>query len=322
MALARASLSITRIGFGAASIGGLFDLVDATVARAAIDRAWDLGLRYFDTAPLYGYGLSEERLGEALVGRPRSELVVSTKVGRLLRPAALGKVTNDDVFAGVFDREAPFDFSRDGILRSISGSLERLKLDRIDIAFMHDPDDHWRPAIETAYPTLQQLRDEGTIRAIGVGMNQAAMLARFVREADIDIVLCAGRYTLLDQAALTELLPTCAVRGVDVVIGGILNSGLLAGPRSNARFDYAPAPPERVAQAIRIQEVCERHSVPLRAAAIQFPFAHPAVTSVLAGVRTVEHLEDIDRLARMPIPDALWRELKDEGLIAVAAPTP
>jgi D-threo-aldose 1-dehydrogenase len=227
-----------------------------------------------------------------------------------------------DVFPGSFEHEAVFDFSQDGVLRSIAGSLERLRLDRIDIVFIHDPDDHWQPAIGSAYPVLHELRDQGVIRAIGVGMNQVDMLTRFVREADVDVILCAGRYTLLDQGALGALLPACIERGVDVVIGGVLNSGLLADPTPGSRFDYAPASTDRIDQALRLKRVCERYAVPLLAAAIQFPLAHPAVVSVLAGVRYSHHLEDWDRMARMTIPLAVWDELREEGLLQAAAPTP
>lgn len=320
--LASRAVSVTRLGFGGASIGGLYEPADRAASLDAIERAWDMGLRYFDTAPFYGYGLSERLLGVALEDRPRNEYVLSTKVGRLLRPVDPTKVTEPDVFVGEFDAEAVFDFTRAGIMRSIEESLERLGLDQIDIALIHDPDDHWRPAIDIAYPTLRQLRDEGVIGAIGVGMIQAPMLARFVREADIDVVLCAGRYTLLDQTALDDLLPACAERNVSVVIGGVFNSGLLADPGPGSRFDYAPASPGRIAQALRLKEVCERHSVPLKAAAVQFPMAHPAVVSVLAGVRRATDLVEFDTLARMNIPAALWAELREEGLIPATAPTP
>jgi D-threo-aldose 1-dehydrogenase len=197
-----------------------------------------------------------------------------------------------------------------------------LGLDRIDILYIHDPDDHWEAAITGAFPALDRLRAEGVVRAIGAGMNQAEMLARFAREGDFDMFLVAGRYTLLDQAALPELLPLCVEKGIAVVIGGVMNSGILADPRPGARFNYAPAPPELVERAQRIRAVCERHGVPLRAAAIQFPLAHPAVAALVAGVRTVEHLDDYPRLMATPLPEGLWSELRAEGLIDPNAPVP
>lgn len=320
--LARTRVGVTRLGFGGASIGGLFETAVEGESLETIDRAWKLGLRYFDTAPFYGYGLSERLLGRALADRPRRDYVLSTKVGRILRPVDLNAAAEADVFAGHFEYTAVYDFSRPGIDRSIAGSLERLGLDRIDIAFIHDPDDHWPAAIDSAYPRLHQLRKDGVVGAIGVGMNQAPMLAKFVRETDIDVVLCAGRYTLLDQAALADLLPACTERSVSVVIGGVLNSGLLANPEPGSYFDYAPASRERIAQALRLKEVCDRHGVSLKAAAIQFPMAHPAVVSVLGGVRRADHLSELDTFARTAIPPGMWDELRHEGLIPPAAPTP
>jgi D-threo-aldose 1-dehydrogenase len=215
-----------------------------------------------------------------------------------------------------------FDYSRDGVRRSLEGSLERLGIERIDIAFIHDPDDHWEAAIGEAYPELARLREEGTIGAIGAGMNQAGMLARFAREGDFDAFLVAGRYTLLDQAALPELLPLCVEKRIAVVIGGVMNSGLLADPRPGATFNYVPADAGRVARAERVRSVCERHGVPLKAAAVQFPFAHPAVASLVAGVRSIDHLDEYPELMRRSIPAELWSELKSEGLLAAGAPTP
>ncbi len=206
--------------------------------------------------------------------------------------------------------------------RSLEESLGRLGLDRIDLVFIHDPDDHWADAIDGAYPALHRLRDEGVVRAIGVGMNQSAMLARFATETEVDAFLLAGRYTLLDQDALARLLPLCDARGIAVLVGGIMNSGVLADPRPGAPFDYAPASAALIARAQALAAACERHDVPLRAAAMQFPLAHPAVVGLIAGVRSVDHLEEYPRLLRLPIPAALWADLRSSGLIAADAPVP
>jgi D-threo-aldose 1-dehydrogenase len=331
--LGRTDLEVTRLAFGGASIGGLFAEVDDATAIAAVRHAWDLGIRTFDTAPLYGYGASERRFGAALAAHPRDEFVMSTKVGRLVRTPstiAAGADIDRQLLDGREDayyvRQEParivFDYSADGIRRSLEESLARLGLDRVDIALIHDPDDHWDAAIGEAWPALERLRAAGVIGAVGAGMNQSAMLARFARETDMDVFLIAGRYTLLDQGALEELLPACLERGIAVFVGGVMNSGVLADPRPGARFNYRPAPPAVIERAQRIGEVCERHSVPLRAAAMQFPLAHPAVVSLVAGVRSTEHLDEYPALLSYPIPAELWSELRDGGLIAPDAPVP
>lgn len=331
--LGRTGLSVSRLGFGGASIGGLFAEVDEDAAIATVRHAWDLGIRSFDTAPLYGYGASERRIGAALCDQPRDAFVLSTKVGRLVREEA--EISSDaDVDRQILDgredtfyvRSDPvrlvFDYSADGIRRSLEESLDRLGLDRIDIALLHDPDEHWRASIDEAWPALERLRAEGVIRAVGAGMNQSAMLARFARETDMDVLMLAGRYTLLDQGALDELLPLCVERSIAVLVGGVMNSGVLADPRPGSRFDYAPAPPEILERARRLAEVCARHDVPLRAAAMQFPLAYPAVVSLVAGVRTPAHLDDYPAMLAHPIPAALWADLRAEGLLAADAPVP
>lgn len=325
--LGRTGLQVTRLGLGAASIGGLYEAVEEAKALATIDRAWELGVRTFDVAPLYGYGAAERRVGKALAGRPRDEYVLSTKVGRLVRPAGTVAADADiDVQDAFYARPAAvrlvFDYSADGVRRSIEESLERLGLDRLDIALIHDPDRHWEQAIGEAWPALARMRDEGTIRAVGAGMNQSAMLARFAREGDFDVFLLANRYTLLDQGALSDLLPICIERGIGILLGGVMNSGVLADPRPDSRFDYRPAPPDVVDRARRIAAVCERHGVPLRAAAIQFPLAHPAITSLIAGVRRIDHLEEYPAAMARHIPAALWADLRAEGLLAPDAPVP
>ncbi|MER5361676.1 aldo/keto reductase [Streptomyces sp. NPDC002785] len=321
--LGSSAVEVTELSFGAAAIGNLFSAVDPAQAAAAVDAAWYEGVRCFDTAPHYGLGLSERRLGEALRARPRDSYVLSTKVGRVLDPlpadtdAACGSVSDglSEGFAVRATHRRRWDFSADGVRRSIEDSLERLGLDRIDIAYLHDPDDHAETAFNEAYPELEKLRAQGVIGAIGAGMNQTAMLTRFVRDTDVDVVLCAGRYTLLDQSALTELLPEAAARGRSVVLGGVFNSGLLADPRPGATYDYKAAPPALLDRALRIQAVTEGHGVPLRAAALHYPLAHPAVAGVLVGARSPDEVRDAAALLRREIPDALWDDLRAEGLL-------
>ncbi|MFI2740332.1 aldo/keto reductase [Streptomyces sp. NPDC018711] len=321
--LGHSAVQVTELAFGAAGIGNLFTAVSDAEAEQAVHAAWDAGVRYFDTAPHYGLGLSERRLGAALRSRPRNEYVVSTKVGRILVPTP--EATGDDLangFAVPATHHRRWDFSVHGVRRSIEDSLRRLGLDRIDIVYLHDPDDHLDQALETAYPELERLRAEGVLGAIGVGMNQAAPLARFVRDTDIDAVLLAGRYTLLDQGGLAELLPLAAERGVGVVIGGAFNSGLLADPKPGATFDYASAPLDLLSRALDLKAACERHGVPLRAAALRFPFGHPAVASVLVGTRSAAEARDAAAMLAHPVPDVLWMELKESGLLPTDVPTP
>ena len=322
MPVGRTDLSVMRLGFGCAPIGGLYSPVRDAEAEAVVQHAWDIGVRYFDVAPLYGFGEAEIRLGRVLSEQPRDEFTLSTKVGRLVRPGDEPGVHASGNFIGTGPQRVRFDFSRDAIRQSVDESLERLGIDRIDILFIHDPDEHWEAAISEAYPALADLRSQGVVRAIGAGMNQAEMLTRFVREADFDILLCAGRYTLLDQIALDELLPACVERHVSVVIGGVMNSGLLANPSPSSRFNYETPPSEWLERALRIKAVCDRHDVPLRAAAIQFPLAHPAVASIAAGVRTADHLDEYPAFMQLPIPAELWSDLRAEGLIRDDAPTP
>ena len=324
--LGATGLTVTRVGLGTAALGGLYDVVTEEQAEATIARAWELGIRFFDTAPLYGHGLSERRLGAALAGRPRAEFVLATKVGRLLRADA---PPDDSQLSGGLERwkgvppvNPVFDFSYDGVLRSVEESLERLGVDRIDVLHIHDPDEHHDEALRGAYRALDRLRAERTIGAVGAGMNQVAMLVRFAREADFDCFLLAGRYTLLDQSALVELLPLCRERGIAVILGGVFNSGILADPRPGATYDYSVAPPELVERARRLAAVCGRHGVPLKAAALQFPLAHHAVTSILVGARSVAELEENLALLRLELPADLWSDLRGEGLLEEDAPTP
>jgi D-threo-aldose 1-dehydrogenase len=331
--LGRTDVTVTRLGLGGASIGGLYRGVAFDDAVGVLRRAWEIGVRHFDTAPLYGYGASEKRFGAALADRPRDDFTLSTKVGRLVvqRDAIAADMDVDRqivdgrenaAYADTADRRIVFNYSADGVRRSLDASLERLGVDRIDVALIHDPDEHWRPAIDEAFPALARLREGGVIRAIGVGMNQAPMLARFAREGDFDVFLVANRYTLLDHEAFDELLPLCVERRISVMIGGVMNSGVLADPKPGSRFDYGAAAPAVIARANQLAAVCARHDVPLKAAAVQFPLAHPAVVSVIAGVRSVDHLEEYVDLYRSAIPADLWTDLRDEGLIPAEAPTP
>ena len=327
VALGSTALSVTRLGLGTAPLGGMFEAVDEDTAHAVVRRAWELGLRLFDTAPLYGHGQSERRLGHVLSELPRDDFVLSTKVGRLLRAGAPPDPTQvgpDGAYnwKGVPDVNPVFDFSYDGTLRSVEESLERLGLGRIDVLHIHDPDEHYAQALSGACVALEELRSQGVIGAVGVGMNQAPMLARFAREASVDCFLLAGRYTLLDHSALDELLPLCVEREISVIAAGIYNSGILADPRPGARFDYAPAERELLERARRLEQVCARHGMPLMAAAAQFPLAHPAVDTVLTGPRSIEELEQTERMLRVEIPAALWGELRAEQLLPEEAPVP
>lgn len=308
----RTGTRLTELGFGAAQLGNLYRKTSEQEARDAVDAAWDAGIRYFDTAPHYGLGLSEQRLGMTLAGRPRHEYVLSTKVGRVLVPTPERVHLQDDegfVVPAAFRRE--WDFTRDGILRSIEGSLERLGVDRIDIVYLHDPDEHWAQASTSGVDTLVELRDHGVVTAIGVGMNQSAMPARFVRETDIDVVMCAGRFTLVDRGALADLLPAAVERGVSVVAAAVYNSGLLATPRprDDARFDYRDVPPELVADVHRIADVAEPFGVTVPEVAARFALRHGAVASVVAGMRTAAHVATNAERISSEIPEELWDEL-------------
>jgi D-threo-aldose 1-dehydrogenase len=324
IALGGSGLRVSRLGLGTAPLGNLFTKVQESDADATIDAALGAGITFLDTAPHYGLGVAERRLGRRLAQLPRDRFVLSTKVGRLVRPLEAGEMADPEGFTATPRAKRVWDFSRDGVRRSLEESLVRLCLDRIDVALVHDPDNHEREAAEQALPALAELRDQGVVRAIGAGMNQAEMLTRFVRELDLDLdlVLIAGRYSLLDQGALAELLPACVERGVAVVIGGVFNSGLLADPRPGATFDYAPAPPELVERAGRLQAVCTSHGVPLRAVALAFPFGHPAVASVLVGARTAAEVQDAVAMLGRPVPADLWTELVAEGLLPDHVPTP
>ncbi|MER5194466.1 aldo/keto reductase [Streptomyces sp. NPDC002755] len=319
--LGRSGVPVSPLAFGAAVIGNLFTEVGEEQAYEAVATAWQQGIRYFDTAPHYGLGLSERRLGAALREHPRSQYTVSTKVGRRLEATDRGGDDLADGFAVPATHRRVWDFSADGVRRTLEASLERLGLDRVDVVYLHDPDDHAEEAFREGYPALEKLRSEGVVGAIGAGMNQAEMLTRFVRDTDVDVVLCAGRYTLLDQRARAELLPAAVERGVSVVVGGAFNSGLLADPRPGATFDYARAPAELLDRARRMKETADRHGITLRAAALAFCAAHPAVASVLVGTRSAAEVRDCAEQFATPVPAAFWQELRDTGLLPSKEPS-
>ncbi|WP_342787178.1 aldo/keto reductase [Saccharothrix saharensis] len=307
MPLGRSGVVVTRLGLGTAPLAGLYSAVTEDQAQAALEAAWATGVRYFDTAPHYGAGSAERRLGAFLASRPRAEFTVSTKVGRLLVPG--DAPPGDDGFHGERGFVRVRDYSADGVYRSLADSLERSGLDSFDVVLVHDPDDHWEDAVTGAYPALERLRAEGAVRAIGVGMNQTAMLTRFVAETDVDCVLVAGRYSLLDRGAADELLPLCAKRRVGVLVGGVFNSGILADPADHATYDYAPAPDAVRRRALALAERCAAHGVALPAAALRFPLRHPAVTGVVVGARNAREVTDNAAHAAAGIPEALWAEL-------------
>jgi aryl-alcohol dehydrogenase-like predicted oxidoreductase len=310
--LGTSGVSVPRVMLGLAPIGGLYAPLTDEDARAALEAAWDLGIRAFDTAPHYGAGLAELRLGSFISAHPRSEMIVSSKVGRLLVPEGSDVETDQEgahFFYGAPQLARVRDFSGAGVKRSVAESCARLGVDRLDIALVHDPDEHFAEAIGQSLPALADLRDEGVVGAIGVAMNQAGMLARFVREADIDCVMVAGRWSLLDRSAGEELLPLCLEREVGVLVGGVFNSGILAMPGPGATFDYLPAPPELLDRARRMQDACAAHGVPLRSAALQFPLRHPAVSAVVFGARSAaEVIDDVADLDR-ELTAELWDEL-------------
>lgn len=318
----------TCMGLGCAQLGGLYEPMDDAAARAIVDTAWELGIRYFDTAPYYGFTLSEHRLGAALRERPRADYVISTKVGRVMDP-------DPSVQPGECGWAAPlpfrprFDYTYDGILRSHEHSLQRLGLDRVDILYVHDIGRvthgarhafHWDQLTSGGgFRALLKLRDEGSIHAFGLGVNEWEVVAEAMAVCDLDCALLAGRYTLLEQASLEPLLDRCAERGVGIVIGGPFNSGILAG---NGKFNYEDAPADIVARVEAIGAVCREAGVPVQAAALQFPMAHPAVVSCIPGAQSPAQLRQNAAWFAQPIPPGLWAALAGSGLIDPRAPVP
>ena len=298
---------VGRLAFGGAPLGNMFQPVSEDDAHATIDAAWERGVRFFDTAPLYGHGLSETRFGRALVTRPRDDYVLSTKVGRVLEP--VGTVPDPTIFVDVPPVQPVFDFSHDGVLRSVEASLDRLGLDRIDLLHVHDPDDDLEAAEGGAYPALVRLRDEGVVRAIGLGTNLVSVANRFVGRVDLDWLLLAGRCTLLDRSGPDEVFDRCLEHGVRILAAGVFNSGVLAEPAAGASYFYAPVPPDVLDRVRTMQAACHAHGVPLAAAAVQFPLRVPGVDTVLVGARTAAEIEQDSEVVEVPIPAELWDEL-------------
>lgn len=321
-----------RLGLGGAPLGNLFTAVTDDDARALVDAAWASGCRSFDTAPHYGHGLSERRLGDALRRHPRDDFVLSSKVGRVLLPDA-GAPRAQHGYVDILPFRQVWDFSAAGTRRSVEDSLQRLGLSRLDVAYVHDPDaathgahapEVLRQVIDETLPALRQLQQEGLVRAIGLGTNDVDVVLQVLREADLDVLMLAGRYSLLDHSSLPELLPQCVARGVRIALGGVFNSGILAtGTRHGAAtFNYAPAAGTWVERTARIEAVCEAHGVPLRAAALQFPLAHPAVEIVMLGARQVAEWDDALAMLQHRIQPDFWTALREQGLLPAEAPRP
>jgi aryl-alcohol dehydrogenase-like predicted oxidoreductase len=304
-----AAVPVNRLGLGTAGIAGLYEAVDDQQAAATLDAAWESGIRRFDTAPHYGSGVAEIRLGAYLMGRVRDAAIVSTKVGRLLVPPGPGDSVEQQQFAGAPNMHQVRDYSADGVRRSVEESLARTGLDRFDVLYVHDPDDHWAAAAGEAVPALARMRDEGLVTSIGVGMNYVAPLCRFVQETDIDEVLVAGRCSLLDRSAADELVPLCASRGVRVVVGGVLGSGVLADPSSAAHYNYQPVSTKVLQVALELKKRCAAYGVPLVAAALQLPLRDPAIATVLLGARSPEEVHTALSMLAVTVPDDLWAEL-------------
>ncbi|HEV2364594.1 MAG TPA: aldo/keto reductase [Caulobacteraceae bacterium] len=325
------TLAFTALGLGGAPLGNLGRAVTDADAEATLAAAWEAGVRYFDTAPLYGHGVSERRVGRAFIGRQRAEFLLSTKVGRLLEPCAPGEEASGP-YLKVPPLKVRFDYSRAGVLGSFEASRKRLRLDRVDILFVHDIEAATHGGREGrearlaqlvdcgGWRALEELRAAGDVGAIGLGVNETEACERFLEVADPDLFLLAGRYTLLEQQPLERLFPRCRERGVWVIAGGPFNSGVLA--RAGGTYDYAAAPTAVVDKVRRLEAVCAAHDADVRAAALQFPLAHPRVATVLAGAQTPGEARGNAAMIAAPLPASLWSDLKGEGLIAAEAPTP
>ena len=327
-----------RLGLGGAPLGNLFAAVSDLQAQTLVEAAWAGGCRSFDTAPHYGHGLSEHRLGHSLRLHPRADLVLSSKVGRLLTADAMAPRSQHG-YVDILPFRQHWDFSAEGVRRSVEDSLQRLGMAYLDVAYVHDPDaathgqsapEVLRQVLQETLPALQKLKQQGRVRAIGLGTNDVAVVVQVLRHADIDVLMLAGRYSLLDHSALPELLPLCDQRGVRVALGGVFNSGILAtGVRGSSAsgghaptFNYGPAGQVWLDRTARIEAVCEAFAVPLRAAALQFPLAHPAIDIVMLGARNVGEWHDAQLMLAQPIDTAFWQALKTQQLIPAEAPTP
>jgi len=329
-----ASLSFTELGCGTAPLGNLYAAVPEKQAQDTLDAAWKAGIRYFDTAPLYGLGLAETRLNHFLRGKPRDSYVLSTKVGRLLKVSPPSERTGIGKFFDTPSRREVYDYGYDGVMRSLEDSLERLGVDRVDIIFAHDldfsnhitkeaVDARFEELMEGGYRAMVKLRDEGVVKAIGAGVNEWEICQRLAEAGDFDVFLLAGRYTLLEQESLKSFLPLCERRGIGIVLGGAYNSGILAsGPKEGAFYNYEPAPQHILDRVARIEALCERHSVKLVQAALRFPLVHPAIVSVIPGATSPGQVALNMETLSVTIPPALWRDLKEAGLMRPEAPVP
>ena len=327
-------LEVTEMGMGGAPIGDLFELVSETQAQNTLQAAWDAGIRYFDTAPFYGYGKSEHRFGHFLRQQNREEFAISTKVGRVLKATRDLKTYDKDMWIGGLPFEYVFDYSYDGIMRSYEDSLQRLSLHAVELLLIHDPDYFFHTSEDMVTATLAQiytsgwraldeLRSSGQIKGIGVGLNMLGLIPRFLDMVDIDFFIVAMPYTLLDQDPLDEEFPKCAEHGADIVIGSVFASGILAtGPVEGALYAYDTATSEILEKTRKIETICNAHNVPLPAAAIQFPLAHPSVAAIIPGALKPEYIHANIKNYQHPIPSDLWAELKSEGLLREDAPTP
>jgi len=332
--LGRTQVEVTQLGFGGAGLGDLFEVIPEAQAAATLQAAWDAGIRYYDTAPWYGLTQSEHRFGRALYRQPRRDFVLSTKVGRTLHPVHDSENFDRGMWSGGLPFRVQFDYSYDGVMRSFEDSLQRLGLSRIDLLLIHDLDLQYHKTnarVEARLTELHnggaralaELKAAGRIGGFGAGINERGMIPRFLDLIDVDFFLVAMPYTLLDQQVLDREFPRCTERGIGFVIGAVFASGILAtGAVQGARYAYAPAAPEILAKVARIEAVCDRHGVPMAAAALQFPFGHPSVASVVPGSLAPEHVTSNVAAFRHPIPPALWAELKHEGLLRADAPTP
>lgn len=331
--LGNGGLDFTELGFGTSPLGNLFEEISEADARDTLEAAWETGIRYYDTAPLYGVGLSETRLNGFLRGKKRSEYTLATKVGRMLSVCPPEQRWGRELLRNTPSRDVTFDYSYDAVMRSLETSFERLGVDSIDILYVHNLDMHAHGSVEatdtridelmnSGYKALIELRDQGVVKAIGCGIDDWEPAQKLVERGDFDIILLAGRYTLLEQHALTSFLPLCQKRGVGIVIGGVYNSGILAtGPVDGANYDYAPAPAHIKERVAKIEAVCKRHGVKLVEAALKFPLMHPAVLCVLAGAQSVQQVKRNRAVFDTEIPRALWADLKSEGLLREDAPT-
>jgi len=313
-------LVISKTGLGGAPLGNLYNVVSEKQAMATVEKALLLGFKHIDTAPFYGFGISEERIGKALQKHGREEYTLSTKVGRVLVPSD-EEAANSSHWAGPPPLKAVFDFTAEGIRESLEGSKERLRTDKFEILFLHDCDDHVEDALRYAYPLLSKMRERDEVKAIGAGLNSYDTALKLIKREQFDCFLLAGRYTLLEQGALDEFLPLCHDNKIGVIIGGPFNSGILASDLSpGAKYDYTDAPPDILDRARRIREVCDRYEVPLRSAALQFVLANQTVTAVIPGCRSPAEVESNGAALRQRIPSGLWQELKERRLIREDAP--